>query len=67
MGNPRHTKGNSNLNACDTLRRNGHGCLGCLQGGRGHGKSRSQAMRWEPKSCPSKNVSKNNNCLLLYC
>ena len=67
MGNPTHSLGNNNLNACETLHRNGHGCLRCLKGGRGHGKSRSQAMRWEPKSCPSKHASNNKNCLLLYC
>ena len=66
-GNPSPPFINNKLNACDTLHRNGHGCLRCLKGGRGHGKVRSQAMMWEPKSCPSKHITKTKNCLLLYC
>lgn len=58
---------NSGQNACETLHRNGHGCPQCLKGGHGHGKSRSQAMMWAPKSCPSKHITKSKNCLLLYC
>ena len=59
---------NSKSNACDTLHRNGHGCLRCLKGGRGHGKSKSQAKMWKPKSCPSKHKNPSiKNCLLRYC
>ena len=68
VGSSSNLFSNSRLNACDTLHRNGHGCHGCLKGvGVGHGKTRSQAMMWEPKSCPSKKGSTNKNCLLLYC
>ena len=67
MNMPRELFTKNQLNACDTLHRSGHGCLNCLKGGRGHAKPRSQAMMWQPKSCPNKHHKTNKNCLLLYC
>ena len=67
MNMPRELFMKNQLNACDTLHRSGHGCLNCLKGGRGHAKPRSQAMMWQPKSCPNKHHKTNKNCLLLYC